>query len=224
MRSILLCSYREWSNVICSQIQENFKEQNVVFTVCNTDKKFSYLVSNYKYDLIFFIGWSSIVETTLVSSNTCICLHPSLLPKYRGGSPIQHQIINGESLSGVTLFVMDEGIDTGPILFQKEFSIEDCELSEVFDKIIDIGIEGCTNIITDLISNVSFCPIAQDNSKSSFFKRRKQSMSEIQLEDFSKYTAKELFNKIRSLQDPYPNAFIKCKDNTVLYLTKSRYE
>ena len=224
MKSILLCSYREWSDSICVQIQEKFKTEDVVFSVCNTDNKFSYLISNYKYDLIFFIGWSSIVEESIVNSNTCICLHPSLLPKYRGGSPIQHQIINGETVSGVTLFLMDTGIDTGPIVFQRQFGIEDCDLYEVFEKIISIGVEGCTKIIEKDLKNLSLNFIDQDNSKSSYFKRRKKYMSEIKLEDFSNYTSKELFDKIRSLQDPYPNAFVRCKDDTILYLIKSTYK
>ena len=49
-------------------------------------------------------------------------------------------------------------------------------------------------------------------------------MSEIQIEDFQNCTAKNLHDKIRSLQDPYPNAFIRCKDETKLYLTESKVE
>ena len=49
-------------------------------------------------------------------------------------------------------------------------------------------------------------------------------MSEIYVEDFSHYSSKQLYDKIRSLQDPYPNAFIRCKDDTILYLTHARYE
>ena len=48
-------------------------------------------------------------------------LHPSPLPKYRGGSPIQNQIINGESKSAVTLFKINNKIDQGDIIYQKEF-------------------------------------------------------------------------------------------------------
>ena len=51
-------------------------------------------------------------------------LHPSPLPKYRGGSPIQNQIIDGKLHSAVTIFLMDNGIDTGPIAEQKYLSLE----------------------------------------------------------------------------------------------------
>lgn len=223
MKSILLCSYREWSDFICKEIQYKFRNDDVVFTTCNSTKKFSYLVSKNNYDLIFFLGWSSIISSEIIEKNVCICLHPSMLPKYRGGSPIQHQIISGETISGVTLFVMDQGIDTGPILFQKEFNIEDCELTDIFESIVNLGTEGCIKIIGDLIKEISLNPIYQNNNESSFFKRRTPDMSEICVEDFYKYNAKELYNKIRSLQDPYPNAFIRCRDNTILYLIKSKY-
>ena len=49
-------------------------------------------------------------------------------------------------------------------------------------------------------------------------------MSEITIEDIKNYTALELHNKVRCLQDPYPNAFIKCKDGTVLYITRTRID
>ena len=59
-----------------------------------------------------------------------VMLHPSSLPKYRGGSPIQNQIINGEKISAVTLFKMNEKIDQGDIIFQKEIELSDVESLE----------------------------------------------------------------------------------------------
>ena len=73
-----------------------------------------------------------------------------------------------------------------------------------------------------MISNFSDINLyPQDNSQSSYFKRRSPSQSEITIEDIRSKKASDLYNKIRALQDPYPNAFIRCKDGTVLYLTKS---
>lgn len=64
----------------------------------------------------------------------------------------------------------------------------------------------------------------QDNTKVTVYKRRKPEQSEIKLEDFKNYTAKELYNKIRCLQDPYPNAYVVCKNNTKLYIKKADVE
>ena len=62
----------------------------------------------------------------------------------------------------------------------------------------------------------------QNNDDATIYKRRKPSMSEINIDDIKNYTAKQLHDKIRALQNPYPNAFITCKDGTKLYLTESK--
>mgnify|MGYP003331528371 CR=1 FL=1 len=78
---------------------------------------------SFKPDLILFYGWSWIISKNLVENFKCLMLHPSPLPKYRGGSPIQNQIINGETLGAVSIFLMDDGIDTGPIVDQRKIPI-----------------------------------------------------------------------------------------------------
>src|SRR5262245_12645946 len=54
-----------------------------------------------------------------------ICFHPSLLPKYRGASALNWAIINGERVTGLSIFWVDKGIDTGPVLLQKQVAIDD---------------------------------------------------------------------------------------------------
>ena len=73
-------------------------------------------------------------------------LHPSPLPKYRGGSPIQNQIINGEKKSAVTIFKINNILDGGDIYYQKKISLEG-SLNEIFDRIIKLGTEGTLRII-----------------------------------------------------------------------------
>ena len=76
-------------------------------------------IARFSPDLVLFYGWSDIIASEIISEYSCLMLHPSPLPKYRGGSPIQNQIINGEVDSAVSIFLMDEGIDTGPICDRK---------------------------------------------------------------------------------------------------------
>src|SRR5215813_8311959 len=73
-----------------------------------------------------------------------ICFHPSLLPKYRGRSAINWALIKGESKTGVSLFWVDEGIDTGPVLLQKEVAIDpdDTTGTLYFNKLFPAGIEA----------------------------------------------------------------------------------
>ena len=116
MDKILICGYRDWSYKLYLKLKSY--DYDVVYV---DDKDFLNLtINDLKPKLIFFIGWSWLVKQDIINNYKCICLHPSPLPKYRGGSPIQNQIIRGEKDSAVTLFIMDEGIDTGDIILQKD--------------------------------------------------------------------------------------------------------
>lgn len=213
---ILCCTYRKWAKSIYSSLENNFKDYE--FIRVNSKEEFDNLdIDKTNPDLILWYGWSWIIPENILSKYYCIMLHPSPLPKYRGGSPIQNQIINGETSSAVTLFKMDEGVDTGDIIYQKEFLLKG-DLEDIFNSITRIGIKLSTNMLRNF-PDLKLIP--QDNNKSTYFKRRTPNQSEITIEEISNYTAEDLHNKIRALQDPYPNAFIKCKDGTKLYLTKS---
>ena len=205
---IVFYAYRDWS-------------KNIFKSILNCEK---YLVSHndfncleeIKPDLIFFIGWSEIIPSKIINKYTCICLHPSKLPKYRGGSPIQHQIINGENESAVSLFIMDEGIDTGDIIEQNNFSLLGT-LDDIFDRITLIGIKSINKIINDFGNN-KLIANPQDHKNATFFKRRKPHESEITLEELRNRSPLYIYNKVRALADPYPNAFLKCKNGEIIYI------
>lgn len=222
---ILYCSYRDWAESLLYKIKHivNHNLLNYNFTnIKNNEQLKSENIE--KYDLIFFIGWSNIVPETIINTKPCICLHPSPLPKYRGGSPIQNQIIDGKKLSAVTFFLMDSGLDTGDILRQVEFNL-DGELEEIFSRIQNVSYMQILSIIEEYEKNKKFISIKKQlENESTFYKRRTKDMSEIFIDDFKNFTATELYNKIRCLQDPYPNAFIRCKDDTILYITKTKIE
>ena len=118
---------------------------------------------------------------------------------------------------------MDKNIDTGPIIYQEKINIKDIDLEDIFKLITNSGIKGVDFILKKLINNEEIPLQPQDDNNATFFKRRNEKMSEILIEDFLKLSSKELHNKIRCLQDPYPNAFISCKDVSILYLKKSSY-
>jgi methionyl-tRNA formyltransferase len=82
-----------------------------------------------------------------------VCFHPSLLPRYRGGNAMQWQIICGERESGVTVFVPDEGVDTGPVVVQKGgVSIDDTDTtgSLFFKKLYPLGVEALVEAVTQI--------------------------------------------------------------------------
>jgi len=211
---IVYYGYRDWSFDIFRNVK--LKDKYLI-TTQDYD-----IIESVDPDLVFFVGWSYIIPDHIVNNYTCVCLHPSPLPKYRGGSPIQNQILNNEKESAVSFFIMDEGLDTGDILYQSSFSLNG-SLGDIFDRISILGDEGI-NYIIDNFNDLVKIRTKQNNNNVSFFKRRRKADSEIKLSDFEKYDPEYLYNKIRCLNDPYPNAFIKCKNGRKLFIISARIE
>ncbi|OQX71188.1 methionyl-tRNA formyltransferase [Candidatus Parcubacteria bacterium 4484_255] len=92
-------------------------------------------LSNLRPDLFIVAAYGLILplEILNIPHNGCINVHPSLLPKYRGASPIQQTILNGDKKTGTTLILMDEKMDHGPILAQRELEIRNSK-SEILNK------------------------------------------------------------------------------------------
>jgi methionyl-tRNA formyltransferase len=131
-----------------------------------------------------------------------ICFHPSLLPKYRGASAINWALIKGETVTGLSLFWVDPGIDTGPVLLQKQVKVEpdDTTGSLYFNKIFPLGIEAIGEAV-DLIEAGNPPRIAQDESQASYDPPCTDEHAKI---DWSK-AAQDIYNLIRGC-DPQPGA------------------
>jgi methionyl-tRNA formyltransferase len=98
-----------------------------------------------------------------------ICYHPSLLPKHRGASAINWAVIDGDSKTGLTIFWVDEGIDTGDILLQKEIDIDPDETTGAlyFNKLYPLGIEAVVEAV-DFIAGGKAPRIPQDHSQATY--------------------------------------------------------
>lgn len=130
-------------------------------------------------------------------------LHASLLPEYRGAAPINWAIINGETLTGVTTFFIDEKIDTGNILLQRECGIGPNETArELHDRLMELGASTVLETL-DLIQIGEASPTAQDKSEN--YKMAPKLNRENCRIDFSKKVA-EVHNLVRGLS-PYPAAW-----------------
>ena len=140
---------------------------------------------------------------------------PSELPKFRGGSPIQNQIIRGVYDSSVTIFKINDQIDAGPIIAQSYLDLRG-DMSEILQRLTDIGFT-----LTRQIFLHGFNLTDQDSSQVSFYPRRTPDMSEITLNELTTMPSTYLHDKIRMLQDPYPSAYIRTSDGKKLYIHKS---
>ena len=132
----------------------------------------------------------------------CLNIHASLLPKYRGASPIQHAIIDGEEKTGITIMQMDAGIDTGDMLYKKEILIEDTDDYETLhDKLTVLGGEAVAEAL-ELLEKGQLKPEKQREDLSSYAPLIERSMGEI---DFS-LDALTIDRRIRGMM-PWPSAY-----------------
>jgi methionyl-tRNA formyltransferase len=211
MKRFLFYAYREWAINIFNRISCLNYEFILISNKNLCTKEF---IDTIDPDVIFFYGWSWVVPDYIVNNYTCLCLHPSNLPKYRGGSPIQNQIISGETSSAVSIFKMGIGLDDGPIYYQTPISLTG-DLNEIFNKIEHAGYIGTISFI-DAYEQHRVIFREQDHSDATFCKRRTPEDSEIKIEDFLKFDSKYFFNKVRALKPPYPECYIKCKKGKIL--------
>ena len=136
-----------------------------------------------------------------LSKKGAINLHGSLLPKYRGAAPIQHSLLNGDKLTGVSTFLIDSNLDTGPIILQKEIPIEDQDtFNSLSKKMSEEGI-GIIFESLSLVHTVDFKPVPQVETEISHAPKISNKMFEI---DWSA-SATQINNKVRALS--YAGAF-----------------
>ncbi|MCK6556069.1 methionyl-tRNA formyltransferase [Candidatus Binatia bacterium] len=132
-----------------------------------------------------------------------ICFHPSLLPRYRGGSAVNWQIIKGETEAGVSVFWVDPGIDTGPVLLQKPAPIrpDDTAGSLYYDTLFPLGVDAVLESV-ELIAAGRAPRLVQDQALDSYDPLCRD---EHALVDWHR-PLRDVYNLIRGC-DPQPGAF-----------------
>ena len=131
-----------------------------------------------------------------------ICYHPSILPRHRGASAINWAVIDGDTRTGLTIFWVDEGIDTGDILLQKEVDIGPDETTGAvyFNKLYPLGVEALVEAV-DLIAAGKAPRIPQDHSKATYEPPCDEKVAGINWEQ----PGRVVYNFIRGC-DPAPGA------------------
>src|SRR5579863_8031197 len=153
---------------------------------------------------IIVVGYGRIIPPWMLELPPLgnINLHASLLPKYRGAAPIQWAIANGETVTGVTTMRIDEGLDTGDILLQKETAILDHDTAETLSpKLAAIGADLTIETLRGLQAGTIHSQ-KQDNAQATLARILKKEDGRI---DFSR-SAREINNRLRGFQ-PWPGAF-----------------
>ncbi|ACL69746.1 methionyl-tRNA formyltransferase [Halothermothrix orenii] len=136
----------------------------------------------------------------------CINLHASLLPRYRGASPIHRAIINGDKVTGVTTMYMDEGWDTGDIIYKKEVKINrEDTAGTLHDKLASIGGDLLVKTLNDIEKGVAPRE-KQSEDKASYAYKIDRKIGEL---DWSR-SSEDIFNLVRGV-NPWPGAYTTWK-------------
>jgi len=166
-------------------------------------------------DLLLTIGYGVILPTSVISLPThgSINLHFSLLPRWRGAAPVQRAIEAGDSVSGVTVFALDEGMDTGPIYLEKRFALDaDITSDELLNELADLGVEAVSQTLTLIEQGVR--PHAQSSEGAT--RAMKISKGDAQI-DWNQ-SAEVISQKIRAFTSN-PGAWTNFRESTLKVFT-----
>ena len=155
-------------------------------------------------DIIVVAAYGQILRENILElpKYRCINVHASLLPKYRGASPIQWAVINGEKETGVTIMYMEKGLDTGDMILTRKLELAPDETAgSLHDRLMELG--GPTLLeAMDQIEAGTAHPIPQNNDEATYVGMIKKSMGELDFNNKTEY----LERLIRGLI-PWPGAF-----------------
>ena len=184
-------------------------EHNIEVYKPNKLKEDYEYILNKKPDIIITCAYGSIVPKVVLDypSYGCINVHASLLPKYRGASPIVASILNGEKETGITIMYMDEGIDTGNIIMSRSIEIEDNDNSlSLSNKLSLLGANLLIDTLPKIFEGENF-DIPQDNEEATYVGMLKREDEHI---DFNN-SVESIKNQVRAFS-PEPYAFINIDD------------
>lgn len=185
-----------------SEVKIYAKEANL--TICQPNRLDQSVVQNLKessIDYIVVAAYGKLLPKSVIDIAPCINLHASLLPQYRGASPIHQSLLNGDTSTGVTAMNMDVGLDTGDILLTKEVGISSSDdITTLCDKLTTIA---SSLIVEVLDSYEQIKPIKQDDALATHCSKVNKSEGEI---DFSNAT--KIYNRYRAFK-LWPTIFCK---------------
>jgi methionyl-tRNA formyltransferase len=187
--------------------------QNLGILVAQPEKIKDYQeeIKKIQPDLIIVAAYGQIIPKEIldIPKFGCLNVHPSLLPKYRGSTPIQFAILNGDEETGVSIMLLDEKMDHGPIVKSSNFKIQNPKVSyqELHNQLTILGVKLLIEIIPQWL-NKEIQAVPQDETKVTYTKILKKDDGRI---DWTK-PAEAIERQIRAF-DPWPTSFALCGEN-----------
>ena len=216
--NIVFLAYRDWALDAIEAISNSFEAQHTFVVILSPLELRQYVDQTNGTDTVLIaVGWSWIIDADICTKFLCLGVHPSDLPSYRGGSPIQHQIIDGIVRTKCSLFKIEEKLDAGDIWGKSSLMLDGHSMDEIFENIKLSTID----LITTFLNNCDDVkPQSQNLAHGSYFKRRSPHQSRLEPEDFDFHDITRLYNTIRCLTAPYPNAYIEDANGNRLYFER----
>ena len=172
-------------------------------------------IKEYHPDLIVTCAYGQIVPKEVLDAPRlgCINVHASLLPKYRGGAPIHHAIMDGETKSGITIMYMDVGMDTGDMIVKKEIPVEEHDtLGSLSDKLSKLGASLLEEVLPSIINGTNTRE-SQNNAEATYAHIIKREDEHLDFQG----TALEVDRKVRALNpEPYANMLLNKEEVKVI--------
>jgi methionyl-tRNA formyltransferase len=165
-------------------------------------------------DVIFCFGWSRILKKELLSLPRLgiIGYHPTLLPGNRGRHPIIWALALGLNKTGSTFFLMDEGVDNGDIISQREVQIDIEDNAEsLYEKITKVALDQIREFIPNLKNN-SISSVNQNESLSNTWRKRSDKDGQIDW----RMSAHVIHNLVRAISKPYPGAYFDYRSEKII--------
>ena len=164
-----------------------------------SDEGIEEAIKNQKPAFIIVAAFGQILPQSILNIAPCINLHASLLPQYRGASPVQQSLLNGDEKTGVTSMLMEAGLDTGPMLEKIEFIIP--KEMRLFALMGQLTRDACMLTLSTVRNFETITPEPQDESKATLCKKIKKSDGQIDFDD-----AEVIYNKYRAFEG-WPGIF-----------------
>ena len=167
-------------------------------------------------EVVIVVAFGQIFPSALlqIPPGGCLNLHASLLPSYRGAAPIQAAIIAGDTTTGVTTMQMEEGLDSGPILLQKEVRIQPRETAgELSERLAEVG-AGLMLRTLERIELEEIEPRPQNHAAATMAPRLRKADGELDW----RQSAPRLFDRIRGVT-PWPGAAAQLRDRPLKILS-----
>ncbi len=151
-------------------------------------------------DYIVVAAYGQILPKSVLDHAPCINLHASILPQYRGASPIQQTLLNGDKETGVTAMLMDVGLDTGDIIKIERIEVPGDEMVvSLFDRLTDLA----ADLTVDVLQNFkNYTPVSQNDAEATHCKKITKADGEVTFDD-----ASTIYNKYRAFT-PWPGIYL----------------